>query len=317
MRISYSRESTYLRCPYQHYLSYVRNLTPNKPIRPLQFGSDFHRLLEVRGNKKAIKKVYSDIKETYYAMPSDWQTDLGDNYLDAVKTIFQDYLKVYRGTPLPYTTEHRFEIPMFRYKGKEVTFLGVIDGLYKTEDGILVEEHKTFSQKPSLTTLTLNVQKCLYAHAVEVLTGELPKEVVWDYIKSTPADEPIWLEKSQRFSQSKSEKITPFSYLRAAKAKGLDLEQAKKDSQLYEGNIPNFYFRVPMPYTREMVTRVWEDFVYTAKEICSKGETNKTMNLTRDCAYCSFCPICTAELTGGNVEYTISHDYKEKDNVNT
>lgn len=315
MNISYSRISAYLRCPYNHYLGYIRKLTPKRPSRPLHFGADFHKLLEYRGDKAQIKKELKNISDKFYDMPANWQNDLGENYPQDIETIFRDYLRVYKKHPLPDVTEQRFEIPIFKNGKEDVVFVGVIDGLYYNDDGITVEEHKTFSRKPDYSTLVMNTQKCLYAHAVHVLYGELPKNVMWDYIKSTPANEPIWLEKSQRFSTAKSEQITPYSVLRAASKRGLEKTDVKDLLQLYKPNIQNFFFRVTLDFVPEMVNKVWNDFLRTATEICKYGENNTTMNMTRDCSWCNFYSICYAQMTtndSDSINYIIEHDFTEQ-----
>jgi len=311
--ISYSRESTYLRCPYAHYLGYVQNLKPKKPVRPLKFGTDFHKLLEFRDDKNELRKIIKDVRETYYEMPANWQTELGESYVDDLKTIFKDYMKIYKNSPVPTVTEQRFEIPMSKINGKSMIFVGIIDGLYKHEDGeITIEEHKTFTRKPDMSTLVMNKQVCLYAKAAQTFLGVFPSKVMWDYIKSTPAAAPVWLEKSQRFSAAKSDYITPYSYLRAAKAKGIDKQEALAQAKLYKGNIMNYYFRLTLDLIPTMVEKSWEDFVYVAEDICRNGENNKVMNMTKDCSWCDFYPICHAEMTGGDVKYTIEQDFVER-----
>ena len=230
IHISYSRESSYLRCPYQHWLRYVRRLEKKKPERPLFFGTDFHKLLELRNDPEALREAKAQIKETYYDMPASWQGELGENYLEDLFTIFKDYNKVYKGVRQPQVTEHEFELEVGDCKGEPIVFVGKIDELYLLKHNgvksITVGEHKTFSNKPSMDLLVMNTQKCLYAKAVQFLRGILPDKVKWDYIKSSPAAEPIWLEKSHRFSEASSTKITPMSWKRACKSKGI-LESVK------------------------------------------------------------------------------------------
>lgn len=310
--ISYSRFSSYLRCPYAHYLSYVRRLTPVKPARPLFFGTDFHKLLELRGNKKALTKAIKEMRETFYSLPSKYQEDMGEEYIDDLKTIFKDYLKTYKGCALPDVTEQEFRMKIGELKGEPVYFVGVIDGIYNQGDELIVEEHKTFSRKPDMNTLAMNTQKCLYAKAVEGIYGKKPDKVMWDYIKSTPAKEPVWLEKSHKLSMAKSDNITPYSWERACKRHGVESEAVISQGSHYKGNIQNFFFRITMDYVPEMVDRIWDSYLYTAKEIIKNGEKNKTMNVTRDCSWCSFQPICYTEMTGGDVNYVIERDYMER-----
>ena len=305
--------SLYLSCPYAHYLSYVQQLEPKMPARPLFFGSDFHKLLELRNSKKQLKQAYKGIKETFYDLPAKSQAILGENYLDDLKTIFKDYQTIYKDCVLPDLTEEKFEIPIGKINGEPVNFVGVIDELYfRDKKTIIIGEHKTFSTKPDLSMLMMNTQKCLYAKATQKIYGILPQEVMWDYIKSTPSQEPIWLEKSKRFSEAKNNNVTPMSYKRACKKLNITDQEILAKADNYEGNIPNFFFRLNVEYIPDMVERIWDSFKYTAKEICKNAENNKTMNVTRNCSWCKFQPICYAELTGGNVNYTIEKDYQQK-----
>lgn len=302
-----------MRCPFSHYLSYVKRLTPKEPSRPLSFGSDFHKLLEHRSNKSEVKKALREIKEVYYDMTPKHQGILGEDYIDDLKTIFTDYMRVYKGSPLPDVTEQKFEMKIGKWKGEPIYFVGVIDGLY-TKDKLLIEEHKTFTRKPDANALVMNMQKCLYAKAVQKFYGSLPDGVIWDYIKSTPAKEPVWLEKSEKFSVAKNENITPFSWVRACKKHGITNEAVLRQGQAhYTANVQNFFFRRQLDFTAEMVNYVWNSFMRTVKMICKYGESDTAMNITKDCNWCSFQPICYALLTDGNVDYVIDKDFKVRE----
>lgn len=307
--ISYSRFSLYLRCPYAHFLRYVEKLSSKSPSRPLHFGSDFHKLLEVRNSKAQIKKEWQRMKEEFYEMPASWQTELGDNYPDDLKTIFQDYMTQWKGTPLPDETEHPFQLQI----DPDVIFVGVIDELYRYGEDIDIGEHKTFSTPPNMNTLVMNAQKSLYSKATQLIWGKLPKKVRWDYIKSSPAKYPVWLEKSGRFSTATNKDITPRSWLRACKEKGITDPEILKQGEAYSGNEANFFFRVEQDVYPEMVEDVFEGFKYTCKDIVKQGHTNKTKNLTRDCSWCEFRDICMAEMSGGDRGYVISEKFDKKE----
>lgn len=312
MHISYSRFSLYLRCPYAHYLRYIEGLKSIKPVRPLYFGSDFHKLLEVRADKTQVKKEWKRMKEDFYRMPASWQEELGENYPDDLKTIFQDYQAMWKGTPIPQITEHPFELTLSDVKGEPVIFVGVIDELYKHKDGIDVGEHKTFNRPPDMNFLVMNTQKSLYCKACELIWGELPKHVKWDYIKSTPAKSPIWLEKSGRFSTAANKDITPRSWRRACKEKGITDPTILEQGENYRGNENNFFFRVEQDVYPQMVEDVFEGFEYTCRDIVRRSHKNKVKNITRDCAWCEFRDVCMAELSGGDREYAVSQKFKNK-----
>lgn len=305
-----------MRCPYQHHLRYVQRLEKKKPERPLYFGTDFHKLLELRNNPKQLKEAKKGIEQSFYEMPASWQGDLGDNYIDNLFQIFEDYQELYKDQRQPQQTERSFEITVGDCKGEPIVFVGVIDELYllkrRGEKSITVGEHKTFSSKPSMDILVMNPQKCLYAKAVQFLYGMLPSKVKWDYIRSNTANSPVWLEKSGRFSSASSTTITPMSWRRACASKGITDPKILQEGDKFLSNISNFFFQVELDIDPEMVESVWGDYVYTAKQIIKQGSKNTTHNINRDCSYCSYRDICYAEMTGGDVQYIVDRDYQTR-----
>ena len=317
MYISYSRVSSYLSCPYQHFLRYVRRLEKKKPERPLFCGTDFHRLLELRNNPKQLSKAKKEIEDTFYSMPASWQGDIGENYIQELTQIFEDYQEVYQDQKQPQETERSFEIEVGSVKEEPIIFVGKIDELYRRkrhgEKYIIVGEHKTFSTKPSMDILVMNPQKCLYAKAVQFIYGLLPSKVKWDYIRSSPANPPVWLEKSGRFSAASSSSITPMSWRRACASRGIDDPKVLKEGDRYVSNIPNYFFQAELDIDSEMVEAVWRDYLYTAKQIIKQGSKNTSHNISKSCSYCSYKDICYAEMTGGDVDYIIDRDFKTRE----
>lgn len=294
----------------------MRRLEKKKPERPLYFGTDFHKLLELRNDPAALKEAKQAIKETFYELPPSYQTDLGDNYVQDLFTIFKDYKQVYKDVRQPQITEKEFEFEVGKVKDEPIVFVGKIDELYLLKHqgvkSIIVGEHKTFSNKPSMDFLVMNPQKCLYAKAAYFLKGILPDKVKWDYIKSVPASEPIWLDKTKRFSEAASTKITPMSWRRACKERNiLDPEILAKGDR-YASNITEFFFQVELDIDPAMVEVIWDGYMYTAKQIVRFGESNKTKNVTRDCSWCTYRDICYSEMTGGDTEYIIARDFEDK-----
>ena len=310
MFISYSRFSLYLRCGYAHYLRYVEKLTGKAPARPLHFGTDFHKLLEVRDNKKQVKQEWQRMKDDFYSMPLSWQAELGENYPDDIKTIFTDYMAMWKDAPLPIETERDFKLNIGKENGEEIVFVGVIDEIYNEDTHITIGEHKTFSTPPNMNTLVMNTQKALYAKATELIGGSMPAKIRWDYIKSSPAKYPVWLEKSGRFSNAASKDITPRSWLRACKERGITDPDILKQGEAYAGNENNYFFRVEQDLYPEMVEDVFNGFVYTCKDIINRGNENKVKNITRDCSWCEYRDICMAEMSGGDREYVITENFE-------
>lgn len=316
--VSYSKVSTYRACPQSYHWGYVMGLEPNKISRPLSFGTDFHKLLECRTNSAELKKAKQAIQKAYDDLTSQQQEDLGDTYIEDLFQIFEDYQKRWAKASLPEVTEHEFYLPLGKYKGEDVKFHGIIDELYFDKDTgavSIIGEHKTFSQKPDMSILAMNQQVCLYAKAVEQEFGVMPTKVRWDYIRSSPSKEPIWLEKSQRFSEASNSNITPYSWLRACKSRRIEDKAILDKSKMFEPNIDNFFFRCEMEIYPEMVEAIYKDFKTTVKDMLSRGATNTTKYVSRDCSWCEYQPLCYGQFTGADLDYIIEKDYtnyKEK-----
>lgn len=257
-----------------------------------------------------LEKAKKDIEDKFYEIPAKFQSELGENYPQDLFTIFSDYSEVYKDCEKPIKTEEPFELYIGSYKGEKVNFIGVIDEIYESETGLYIGEHKTFSYKPSMNTLVMNTQKCLYSKALEMMYGQKAESVLWDYIKSEPAISPIWLEKSHRFSEAKNERITPYSWKRACEEKGITDKDILDKAENYNSNIQNFFFRAKLDMDDNMVEDIWNGFRFTAKEIVKNAHKNKTKNVTRNCEYCTYRDICYAEFTEGNADYVKERDYE-------
>jgi len=281
-------------------------LSSKKVVRPLSFGSDFHKLLEYRNNKEEFKKAFAEIKETYYGLTPNVQGDLGDDYINDLKVVFNDYRRTWKGTQEPLETEHEFLIKLGKIDGEVIEFYGFIDEVF---EGGTLGEHKTFSTAPNMSILAMNMQACLYAKAWELETGERLERVRWDYIKSVPSKYPIWLDKSQRFSEAANQSITPYSWARACKVKNISDPAILLKGTSYQQNIGNFFFRCDIEFVPSMINSVWRDFKSVCKDIAQRGAKNKVKNITKDCSWCDYQPICYAEFTGNDTKYIKETDY--------
>jgi hypothetical protein len=137
--------------------------------------------------------------------------------------------------------------------------------------------------------------------------------VRWDYIKSSPAKYPIWLEKSNRFSAAASKEITPDSFKRACKERGITEKAVLKQAEQYAGNETNFFFRVEQDVYPEMVEDVFNGLLYTCKDIVNRGKENTVKNITRDCSWCEYRDICMAEMSGADREYVITQKFQRRE----
>lgn len=317
-KVSYTKVNKYLTCPYAYYLVYERKLKPRSVSTALIFGADMHTLLQHRGEpKEKIKVVIDELSIVYNNQPEEVKSTLGENYIDDLKEIFSDYLKVWKKEAVPDFTEYEFNIDLGETSdGRKIVFNGFIDGLYldkeKDSSKTIIEEHKTFSVKPDNSTLLMSIQKHLYAKAMEELTGYFPQGILWDYIKSSPAKEPAML-KSGKFSTAKTTSVTPYSWKRACKKAGItDKAYIKEGANSYKENISNFYFRVYEPYNPSMVNKIFEEFKNTVFEIVENEGKLKRKHCSRNCSWCDMLPICKSEFLGEDSEKVIDELYINK-----
>ena len=320
VKLSYSRISAYRQCPCKHWYRYVRGIQPKAITRPLQFGRDFHALLERRWDQKAVVSYFQHIDETYAKLPSVQQEELGKDYVLDIQTIFGDYQTLYTARGQEQHVfgdaihELEFEIPIGKLgKGedaRDVYFIGVIDEVLTSTvgDGGIVE-HKTFSKKPNPIFLTMNTQIALYAKAYKMLYKKPLKRVTWDYIKSTPATEPALL-KSGKLSEAATKSVTPYSYRRACQRHNLPIDKGKEEQYAY--NFDEFFFRRTIDVNPAVVKDVWQGFKRTIADIMKDGHVNTTKYINQSCAWCDYRDVCTVQFDGGEIEDIIKEKYEER-----
>lgn len=296
--------SSFLRCPQKYHFEYVDKLRRKQPSKPLTFGTDFHRLLEVRGDNKKVEEVMQDISNTYNSLSDT--THLGETYLDDLRTIFEDYMELYKDCELPIKTEHKFKIFIGTYAKKDIFFTGTIDEIY---NNLMLGEHKTFSKKPDIGLLHMNMQVCLYAKAYELEFKEKIKRVQWDYTRSCPAESPKWLEKSQKFTTTIKSNVTPFSYIRTCKNLGIQDKDILDKCVDYTNNTENYFFRRTVELIPQIVDTNWKNFIQVTKNIVAGENKYKVKNIIKDCSWCEYRSICYAEFTGVDTNYIIKKDF--------
>ena len=71
-----------------------------------------------------------------------------------------------------------------------------------------------------------------------------------------------------------------------------------------------------LPLNDTILKNVYEDAVTTAnqiREFMNKPKEEFDRNLTRDCSWCEYYPLCQAELRGLDSDFMRKVDYKKKE----
>lgn len=291
---SISQISCFRGCKQEWAYKYREGLKSKAPQRPLYMGTTLHKLLEIRANGQSWEShLCNVIKPEFEAMPTDYQTILGEDFIDCCYKIMTQYDWLYEKEDIKYlATEVKIDA---KIKGSK-RFVGVVDAIVEIDGDQYIMEHKTFkTTKMSLDSTWLNSQTCLY---IKVLNeqGWNIKGVVWDMIKTSAPKPPRVLKNGQFGKQYADQTLLSFEWAGAI--------PEKLPKEIYEDikdNHKNFLDRYITPVLPTVVEAVWQDFVDSVDDIGKNKHTPK--NLGRDCEWCSFKELCQAELTGGDVDY--------------
>jgi hypothetical protein len=241
---------------------------------------------------------------------------------EMISDIMEGYFAYYRNDDLKPVTikkdsevryaEHSFLVPLI--EEENIYFGGIIDMIVSdSKDRVWLMDHKTHKTLPKGDLSYLNIQSNLYAWAMNQLK-ELPNPagMVWNYIRWKQPSKPQLLKNG---SLSKSSKIdtTWDIYKKAIREAGLDIKDYEDMKEALEGKEEDFYVRHYLPFNKHVQNAIVEDAKSTALEIKYKAGKLKDRNITRDCSWCEFYPLCQAELKGLDTSTILKFDFKEKD----
>jgi RecB family exonuclease len=173
-KISYSRISTYLFCPYKYKLIYFDNM--HIPVNAdITFGHIVHKTLEQFHNNK--KQNYDFLLECYdSAWRNDGFTDPQQvfEYYKRGKQILEVYYKSFNelNTEVLYV-EKAFDTNIGKYR-----FIGIIDRIDKYPDGKYeMMDYKTHATAWEQERVDKNLQLTFYAYACKNIFGFYPDKM--------------------------------------------------------------------------------------------------------------------------------------------
>ena len=175
--MSFSRYSTFLRCPYQYFLSYIEKIK-SPPSLAMLLGSSFHKGQQY-ATEQMIATQTPSTKDVVEVSITEFETQTEDgNYerddFDHSKTVTKDDLARMSGLTFEYSTaksnpvqaEKRIELDL----GDGVRLQGYMDRLEKVEDGVGVVESKTSKRKSPIYEV-FDPQTSIYQRAEPNVRG--------------------------------------------------------------------------------------------------------------------------------------------------
>ncbi|MCK5743641.1 MAG: PD-(D/E)XK nuclease family protein [Caldisericia bacterium] len=176
LKLSYSKISSYMQCPYKYYLAYIVKL-PTEPKPYFSFGHSLHKILEWLHKPKIFSSTIS-VDEILREYNNCWVSmgftsiDEEARYKEIGRSILISYWDKMNGNFHPaFEVEKRFSFEPDELPG--VTLTGIIDRIDLTESGELtLMDYKTGKWIPSDADAMDTLQLTIYAIAVSRLWGK-------------------------------------------------------------------------------------------------------------------------------------------------
>jgi hypothetical protein len=312
----YSMVRSYRRCPKQYSYKYIENLQRKKPAPPLIRGTIIHEMLNARaivGAQRTPRKILVEYEEKYGSLFKEEQEIYGESFMDDIRRIYEGYLRTYGGDEdIEYEASEELVSTDLT---PSIRFLGHLDKrlLTKKDGRRWLMDHKTHRHIPGEEQRFSDYQILMYVWSYN---REHPKDkvdgIVWDYIRTKPPTIPEVLKKGG-LTQAKNCDTDYHTYMRAIVANKLQVKDyAEYLADLERRSKHKFYQRIFLPNPgKAMVEQVVKDFRETSTIM--HGLSVYPRNPTRDCSWCEYYRLCSAELRGLDSDFVRKTEFEVKE----
>lgn len=314
--VGYSMVKSYRRCPRQYHYKYLRNLQRRRPPSPLIRGTILHEMLNARALRSMKKptKTPASILENYQGKYSELfreeREEYGENFIGNIARVWANYERTYAKDGWKYEAS---EEEVITDLDDGLVYKGHLDKRVIAKDRRWIVDHKTHKNIPTEEARFNDYQILLYiwCYNQEVPKADRAGGIIWDYLRTKPPTEPEPLKKGG-LSVAQNQDTDYDTYVAALKRFNLDpkpygafLDSLKKRSST------KFFLRVPLPEpSREMTIQVVDDFKTTA--IAMRDAKSFPRHTSRDCSWCEYYRLCTAELRGLDSKFIEKTEFEEK-----
>jgi len=311
---TYSMVKSYRRCPKQYEYKYIHQLQRVKPAPPLIRGTIIHTLLDhrsIKGGGLGFNTLMAQYEERYGALFKEEQDMYGADFLESIGRVYKGYLRTYDDTDLEYLSSEEFvSTPLVG----DILYQGHLDKRVLKDGRVWIMDHKTHKNIPTEEQRFNDYQILLYlwAYNREHPKGEQIDGVIWDYIRTKPPTVPEKLVKGG-LSVAKNQDTDVYTYTKELVKLRLNPKAPPYReflADLEKRQRHRFYHRVFLPApSKPMIESVVRDFTTTAQMMHGlKGYYPR--NSTRDCSWCEYYRLCTAELKGLDDDFIRKTEFK-------
>lgn len=314
--VSHSKAKLARRCLKAYDYKYLQKLARRVKSRPLIVGTLVHSCIEMYFREGYYLPAIQEWKQGEFTRMFAEEQALHADVIPLTKSLIRGYISNWKlsGYKMLWV-EKDFRVEI--YPG--LFLVGKIDG--KCQEGkrfTWLVEHKTAKRMPGEEMRMFDTQVVLYDAVLELLGEEPVTGVMWDYLRTKLPAKPELLARGGGLSQAMKIDTTKEVYLREILRHGFDPRGYQPILEHLESKRDQFYRQVKLPINRETGQRVLEDIISTSMLLVALTEVKEknpdglnpfTRNLTRDCSWCDYAPLCHAELRGEDVSYMKKHDY--------
>ncbi len=313
--VSHSKIKLARRCLKAYDYKYLQKLAKRVKSRPLIVGTLVHSCIEMYFREGYYLPAIRAWKEGEFTKMFAEEQALHADVIPLTKQLIKGYISNWKESGFTMVwVEKEFRVEV----APGIFVVGKIDG--KCKEGkrfTWLVEHKTAKKMPGEEMRIFDTQVVLYDAMLHLIGEEPVTGVMWDYLRTKLPTKPELLA---RGGLSKSMKIdtTMEVYLREIHRHGLDPRGYSDILEHLKEKRDQFYRQVKLPINRQTGQSVLDDLIVTAnllifltalKERFPDGPNPFTRNLTRDCSWCDYAPLCHAELRGEDTTYMRKHDY--------
>jgi hypothetical protein len=311
--VNQSKAKCFRTCRQQYQYRYVEGLVKKKTKRPFMFGKIVHSMIEAYANGDDPFEVLNEQEKKYDNLFRAEQEMYGP-IVEDLRYIMSEYFDYWSDDSLTYwrhqgrSSEHYFEIEL----EPGLVMKGTIDAVGRSPKSKMLRwlvEHKTFRVLPDEDFRWRNVQGAVYIRAIDMLGWKPVDGIMWDYVRSKSPSRPQLLKDG---SLSK----------RAIDSLPSVVEDTLRQLKLPVGDYHEYinsvrekrsayFLRIYTPASRQVIDKVFEDFVCTAREIQeAHGHMRPVRNIGQHCGWCDYEGLCRAALQGSDEDFVKEREYK-------
>lgn len=343
--VSVTEINSFRECRRAWYLSEVMQLESKLPSPRFWFGTLIHAALETyyikgRDLPAALDRFLSDYETSIAEIRASWGMLWGgiepefSGYLDLGREMLSNYFLFDHAGPTwtAIATEQRVWVPVLTPTGRQSRFgntqatrltarMDLLADVGDGRDDVSVVDHKTAAQRPSTgRTLDTDDQLTGYAYVYWRLTGELPRDLVYNVlIKALPQPPKVVAITAKnpkgRLSQDKSQKTLYGLYLEAVTDRGEDPRDYAEILESLRSEGWNDYFSRTSTIRNLTQLKSYEEHLYfTVKamgEVVADPRKAYPSFSPMRCPSCQFQSVCQAMEDGGDFERLIGANFQK------